>query len=115
MAKNNETKLFTCHYCKLEHAKVECSGIYYCPNLLCTGPGAHYFRHSLDSYTEVEGGRHTVDEVEIVEKALAKINADPKFDQVVKAKILESVTKWLSIDVHGANAIVEAHKTERTI
>jgi len=57
---------FTCHYCGLHDENVECGGIYYCPNPLCLGPGAAYFRSKMKSYEESENGKHSVNPSEII-------------------------------------------------
>jgi hypothetical protein len=61
-----------CFYCDLIHPKIEASGIWYCPNALCEGPGGAYFRSTLDSYQELEDEfGHTVDEDEYLTKGRA--------------------------------------------
>ena len=40
----------TCGYCGFTSSKVEAGGIHYCPNPLCTGPGAEWFRCKLGSF-----------------------------------------------------------------
>ena len=55
--------MYTCHYCTLKDKNVECGGMFHCPNDLCTGPGAAYFRSTLQSFEE-EGEKHTVNEIE---------------------------------------------------
>ena len=62
---------YTCFYCHITHDQVECQGIWYCPNALCTGPGGAWFRGTLKSYMEVPNGRHTVDEKEWLKKGTA--------------------------------------------
>jgi hypothetical protein len=42
---------------------VECKGVFHCPNDLCLGSGAAYFRSTLQSYKDL-GREHTVDEGE---------------------------------------------------
>lgn len=60
-------KHYICHYCKLDNPKVEASGVWYCPNGICPGPGAAWFRAKLKSYKENGGsnGEHTIDEKEL--------------------------------------------------
>ncbi len=58
-----EIKKEVCHYCNFRSENVEASGILYCPNAMCTGPGGAWFRHKLKSFKEV-GDRHTVSEIE---------------------------------------------------
>lgn len=54
--------IYTCGFCSIgSHPKVECGGIYYCPNPLCTGPGAAWARALCTSYKEEPNGRHSVD------------------------------------------------------
>lgn len=66
-----------CFYCKIDHERVEAEGIYYCPNPLCRGPGAAWFRRTLESYHEILDGRHTVDEKELKEKASKYLEENP--------------------------------------
>lgn len=64
-------KSYTCFSCGVQHEKVECQGIYYCPNALCMGCGGGWFRQTLNSYHEVQGapnGGHTVDYNEWLKK-----------------------------------------------
>lgn len=63
--------IYDCFYCGLQDGKVECGGIYYCPNGLCGGPGSAWFNSTLKSYKDLsrEGthGRYTVDSQERVQ------------------------------------------------
>lgn len=48
--------VWTCYYCGLTDRTVECAGIYYCPNVLCDGPGGAYHRQPFtdaDDRTDV--------------------------------------------------------------
>ena len=63
-------KKYKCFYCGLKHPKVECKGVFHCPNALCDGPGAAFFRSTLDSYVD-HGSTHTVDEDERLKKGKA--------------------------------------------
>jgi hypothetical protein len=62
-------KKYTCFSCGYTHEKVECQGMFYCPNALCLGAGGAWFRATLDSYEDdpVEAF-HTVDEEEWLRK-----------------------------------------------
>ncbi len=53
-----------CFSCKIKHERVEAKGIWHCPNALCNGCGAGWFRQTLDSYKELPDGYHTVDDDE---------------------------------------------------
>ncbi len=58
-------KTHTCFSCGLKHYKVECQGIWHCPNALCKGSGGGWFRRTLKSYKEIDDNqKHTVDEQE---------------------------------------------------
>lgn len=65
-------KSYTCFSCGLLHQKVECQGIWYCPNALCMGCGGGWFRNKLNSYKECNDGSgcHTVDEDEWLKKGI---------------------------------------------
>lgn len=52
---------YTCFYCNLAHKQVEAGGMWACPNVTCTGPGAHSHRAKMISYKENDDGTHTVD------------------------------------------------------
>lgn len=54
---------YDCYYCGISHTEVEAQGIWYCPNNLCCGPGAAYFRSTLKSYKE-DTHRHYVNPME---------------------------------------------------
>jgi len=66
-----------CFSCEIKHPKVECIGIWYCPNALCRGVGAAWFRSTLDSYKEIDGIHHEVCKIEWLEKG-RKYNIDHK-------------------------------------
>lgn len=70
-------KMYTCFSCGLFNERVECQGIWFCPNALCMGAGGAWFRRTLDSYQEVEYDRHTVDENEWLKKGI-KLNKKNK-------------------------------------
>ena len=75
--------IYKCYYCTIGHHKdVECGGIYYCPNPLCTGPGGAWCRHKLASYKEEEGGRHSVNWSEWRRVALAYMDETNPDEQV---------------------------------
>lgn len=65
-----------CCYCGLIHKDVEAGGVYYCPNVLCDGPGSFAFRSGLKSFRDLSEGRYpglggyTVDEDEYVKEAV---------------------------------------------
>jgi len=67
-----------CYYCHVLHKSVECHGMYYCPNPLCTGPGGGWFRNKLKSYEETGGphDQHSVDQKEWNRKAEAYIKKE---------------------------------------
>jgi hypothetical protein len=66
-----KNKKYQCYYCGIHHSKVEAQGIFYCPNNLCSGPGAAYFRSTLKSYTE-DGSGHYVHPTERMVKGFLK-------------------------------------------
>jgi hypothetical protein len=85
--------IFVCWYCGLHHTQVEASGVYYCPNPLCSGPGGAWFRATLESYKE-EGNRHSVDPVEWLEKGLAVTVADQIIWDARRASQLDFPHTW---------------------
>ena len=80
-----------CHYCELEHQNVEADGIWYCPNILCMGPGAAHWRHTLASYKE-SAGVHTVDPQEVLDRARAWLYDEN--DQVIADAVRKSIPRW---------------------
>lgn len=72
MLKSINKEIYICRYCGLHHKDVEAGGIYHCPNPCCLGPGQSYARSKLDSYKEVDSGKHTVDLEELFDKGLRK-------------------------------------------
>ena len=75
-----------CYYCNLINEKIEASGMWYCPNPRCTGPGAAWFRRTLKSYEESQGGTHTVDEKEWNKKSKQYIKEN-KINLIFENKI----------------------------
>jgi len=68
---------YTCFYCGHYSNKVEARGLWYCPNLLCSGPGAAWFRAKLKSFKEINFFRHTVDPEEWREEAFRYLQDNP--------------------------------------
>jgi len=69
-------EVYKCYYCGIKYLeKVECCGVNYCPNPLCTGPGGAWFRVNLKSCKETSKSpeRHTVDHEEWLQKGLEYI------------------------------------------
>lgn len=56
-----------CYYCGFESKKVECRGMWYCPNALCSGPGAYWFRSTLKSFVD-EDHKHSICPHELYKK-----------------------------------------------
>ena len=59
-----------CINCGLQHDAIEVSGIHFCPNPMCTAPGAAWFRCTLHSYREHNDGTHTIDSDEWLEEGI---------------------------------------------
>ena len=78
----------TCFYCGHISQHVECQGMWYCPNLVCNGPGAGWFRSKLPSYKETGGvnGSHTVDFDEWHRFALEEYKNNPDREYVILLK-----------------------------
>lgn len=59
----------TCWYCGLMDDSVEASGVWYCPNPRCSGPGIYWFIKRLSSYKEdTREDTYKYDEHEFEEK-----------------------------------------------
>jgi hypothetical protein len=56
--------IYTCRSCGITDDKVECGGIFHCPNPFCHGSGGAYFRTTLKSYVENNDRTHSVDPTE---------------------------------------------------
>lgn len=77
---------YTCLFCTIGHHKsVECGGIYYCPNPLCTGSGGAWFRTKLRSYKATSDTRHTVDWEEWAIYGREYLNSSPEADPQIWA------------------------------
>lgn len=62
----------TCRGCDLTHKHVEASGIWSCPNPLCTATGAYWIREKIGVTEPNEGGGHTIPDVELwIERGMA--------------------------------------------
>jgi len=82
-----------CGACGLYHRAVEAGGIWHCPNPLCPGPGAAYFRSKLDSFRKVENFKHEVDIEEWIPKAEARVKEIDDAD--ITAAFLRCRRYWL--------------------
>ena len=74
MAKT-QRDLYLCQSCGLRDRRVECVGIFHCPNPLCNGSGGAWFRHRLASCRNLPNGKHTINEQERREKGFAYIES----------------------------------------
>jgi len=80
-----------CNFCDLVHDKVEAGGLWYCPNPICPGCGAAYHRRKMDSYQEIENGRHTVDpkeKIAIGERLLEQLDLDPNLWEAIERCVI---------------------------
>jgi len=84
--------VYTCFYCGFKRDDVEAGGIWYCPNMLCSGPGSGGFRSTLKSYKEDKTG-HTVDERDWIGAAFIKLYEldDPELEQKVKESAMKMI------------------------
>lgn len=85
----------TCYYCLLEDERVEAGGVYYCPNVLCTGPGPLGFRSRLKSFANIDDSTYTLDTNELVAAARVHAESLPAEDHALAAHILASIPQWL--------------------
>lgn len=84
----------TCYYCKLSHPSVEAGGVWYCPNVLCSGCGAQGWRRQhLASYREGPTN-YTVDAEELVEKAKAWVDEMPYKERALIEATLAMIPHW---------------------
>lgn len=88
--------IYTCGSCGLTHPKVECGGIYHCPNPLCFGCGGHTHRVP---HTDEDG----TDVLAWVLAALA-VEVSAELVEVRDACLLKLVAKY-GLD----HPIIEAH------
>lgn len=65
-----DIKNHTCFSCGLVHERVEAQGIWNCPNALCVGSGAAWFRKTLKSYKYNYRGEDTINENEWLDKGI---------------------------------------------
>lgn len=86
LVKGKRISMYHCAGCLLMDARVEASGIFYCPNPKCRSSGGAWFRRTLKSYKEVEGGKHTVDPKEW-ELAADLYIAKEKYEKLYPTKI----------------------------
>lgn len=87
--------IYKCCSCGLVSAKVECSGIYYCPNKLCTVSGSTCHKKELKSYIDYGVGSIRIDPIEIVEWGfeLLRIETDPN----MIAAMNRSLDYWMNL------------------
>lgn len=84
----------TCHYCNLTHKKVEAGGIRHCPNVLCRGPGAGYWRSKLKSYKD-HGQYYSVYPSEAYERGMEVAAALDESEPEIAEAIRRSSVRWL--------------------
>lgn len=82
---------YTCHFCKLSHRAVEAGGIFHCPNPLCTGSGAAWFRSRLESYREDGSYKHTIDSNEALRAVKILL---PDLPHEVRRATEKSMASW---------------------
>jgi hypothetical protein len=96
--------IYVCLYCTIgHHEDVECGGIYYCPNPLCSGSGGSWMRCQIPSYQEEENGRHSVDWTEWRKRAREYLMELPTRDEAV----------WRAFEVEEAKIIEMELRQER--
>lgn len=89
-----------CSFCGYESEDVECAGIYYCPNPICQGCGAAWFRQNMKSFTELPSGKHTIDVVELYDFGQWLINGDlPSDFKDAVAISLKSIEQHCAIEI----------------
>ena len=65
MSNTSENNIETCRYCGVSDRRVEASGMWYCPNVLCTSPGTLWFRSTLPSYKDLGNHEYSVNREEL--------------------------------------------------
>lgn len=83
----------TCSSCGLVHKEVECRGIYYCPNPLCTISGTASHRSKFKSRKETSDGGYTIDPEEAVVEGLRQV-VDRRDTEILDAAIKKLVEYW---------------------
>lgn len=86
-----------CYYCHSDSEKVEAGGIYYCPNVFCTGPGNFSGRTRAGYQTENDGeGEQSFEQLQLmIQNCLAAIEKDPRLEYAVSlSKLLEMKRTW---------------------
>lgn len=84
--------IYTCIGCGLTHRRVECKGIYYCPNVMCTASGNYNFRSTIPSTVETKRG-HEVDLGDWVEAGYRYLSEHKDIDPEIEAAIRGSMRK----------------------
>jgi len=99
-AKGKQDDIYTCRGCGLSSKNVECAGIYYCPNPLCTSSGAAPHRAKMKSFQEDKNGRHTVDPDEMLQVGLKFLHEHPPSD--LTAAVRRMLPYWAKQGTWGA-------------
>lgn len=63
-----KNELHKCFYCGFISNRVECKGMWHCPNALCSGTGAYWFRRKLKSFKDEPNRHHSVCPHELYKK-----------------------------------------------
>lgn len=87
-------RLETCISCGLDDERVECGGIYHCPNPVCTVTGAVWARRPLKSYRDNDReNTHSVDVDELLAVYLPDLLALAP-DAPMRLAAERSVERW---------------------
>lgn len=88
---------YTCRYCQYRSTSVEAGGIWHCPNVLCSGPGATGWRSAnLKSFKTV-GSQYEVDPRELYDEGMQYASDVEVSHPELAAAIRRSSVVWLTL------------------
>jgi hypothetical protein len=87
-------KIETCASCGTTDPSVEANGIWHCPNALCRGVGAHWFRRRLKSYKDNVDSTHSVNEDELQREGKRYMRKKRFHDLIKRWKLDMFFKKW---------------------
>ena len=94
-----DSDIYTCIGCKLNDEKVECGGIYYCPNPFCSVSGATNWKSNNLNVRETSDGFILLNIDGWLEKGMKVINEMPfeLGNKIMSLKKTKSVIKDLMV------------------
>ena len=91
--------VYVCIGCGLYHRRVECGGIYYCPNVLCNMCGATHWKTNKPWSRSVDNGVEILDWQAMHDEGLAYADSIEETEPEVAAAIRHSAKTLIPLNI----------------